>query len=83
MVAAKLCARMSNEIKLPGSTFSANLRAARNVRGWTITELARRAGVTVSAVSRLEAGKRQPELPSILALAAGLGMTGSALLEGL
>lgn len=82
-MAAKLRVWMGNEIKLRGSTFSANLRAARDDRGWNRSELADRAAVTVSAVSRLEAGERQPELPSIQALAAAFEMTASELIAGL
>lgn len=76
-------ARRANEIKLPGGTFGANLRAAREAHGWSRKELAARAGLDNSAIYRLEYGQRQPELSSILNLATALRMTGSELLDGI
>lgn len=74
---------MARRVELPGKTFAANLEAAREAHGWTKSELAQRSGLNLAAVSRLEAGQRQPRLPSILVLSAALGMTGSELVEGL
>ncbi len=44
------------------------LRAARQDRGWTLDELASRAGMSVSTLSRLESGKRQASLELLLPL---------------
>ena len=44
------------------------LRAARRDRGWTLDELAGRAGMSVSTLSRLESGKRQASLELLLPL---------------
>lgn len=50
------------------------LRAARQDRGWTLDELATRAGMSVSTLSRLESGKRQASLELLLPLTRQLGI---------
>lgn len=50
------------------------LRAARRARGWTLEELACRAGMSASTLSRLEAGKRQAGLELLLPLTRHLGI---------
>ncbi len=44
------------------------LRDLRTARGWTQEELARRAGLSKSYLSRIEDGDRQPSLASLLSL---------------
>ncbi len=73
----------ADPIKLPGGTFGANLRAAREAHGWSRKELAARAGLNNSSIHRWEHDERQPELSSILDLATTLSMTGSELLDGI
>ena len=50
------------------------LRAARQSRGWTLEQLATRAGMSVSTLSRLESGKRQAALELLLPLCRQLGV---------
>lgn len=50
------------------------LRALRRGRGWTLEELAERAGMSPSTLSRLESGKRQASLELVLPLARQLGI---------
>lgn len=50
------------------------LRAARRKRGWTLEDLATRAGVSPSTLSRLESGKRQASLELLLPLTRQLGI---------
>ena len=50
------------------------LRAARQSRGWTLDELASRAGMSASTLSRLESGKRQASLELLLPLTRQLGV---------
>ena len=47
----------------------------RELKGWTITELADRSGLGRSHVSRIEAGKYAVTLESVQAAAEALGMT--------
>ncbi|WP_084076695.1 helix-turn-helix domain-containing protein [Demequina sp. NBRC 110057] len=50
------------------------LRAARQARGWTLDELATRANVSASTLSRLESGKRQATLELLVPLTRRLGI---------
>ena len=50
------------------------LRAARQARGWTLEDLAERAGLSASTLSRLESGKRQATLELLLPLTQHLGV---------
>lgn len=50
------------------------LRAARQAKGWTLDDLAPRAGMSVSTLSRLEAGKRQATLEMLVPLTRMLGL---------
>src|ERR1700757_1806008 len=58
----------------PGST-GANLRLARQARGFSQQQLASMAGVTSQAVSAVESGHSDPSLRVALALAQALGMS--------
>lgn len=62
---------MSEDLKHVG----ARLRAFRHSRGWTLDELAERAAMSASTLSRLEAGKRQASLELLLPLTRQLGIT--------
>ncbi|MBL3685842.1 XRE family transcriptional regulator [Leucobacter zeae] len=57
------------------------LRSARQHRGWTLDELASRAGMSPSTLSRLESGKRQASLELLLPLTRQLGIRVDDLLE--
>ena len=46
----------------------------RHSRGWTLDELAARAGISASTLSRLESGKRQASLELLLPLTRRLGI---------
>ena len=51
------------------------IRGAREQRGWSMSELARRLNRTQTAVSYWEAGKRSPGLDDLVDLADALGVT--------
>ena len=68
---------------LPGGTFGANLTAAREHAGLSREQLGSRAGLNAATIYRLEAGDRQPRLPTIIVLAKVLGMTASDLIRDL
>ena len=57
------------------------LRELRNERGLTLQQVAERANIDVSTLSRLEAGKRRLALDHIPALAAALGVSADELLR--
>ena len=59
----------------------ARLRSARQERGWTLDDLAERAGMSASTLSRLESGKRQASLELLLPLTRQLGIRIDDLLE--
>lgn len=50
------------------------LRAARHSRGWTLDDLADRASISASTLSRLESGKRQATLELLVPLTRILGI---------
>lgn len=56
------------------------LRRLRAERGLTLADVAERAGLDVSTLSRLESGKRRLALDHVPALAAALGVSTDALL---
>jgi transcriptional regulator with XRE-family HTH domain len=51
------------------------LRRLRDRRGFTLAVLSERTGVSVSTLSRLEAGRRRPTLEQLLPLARAYGVT--------
>ncbi|MEV7693462.1 XRE family transcriptional regulator [Microbacterium sp. NPDC089189] len=57
------------------------LRSARRARGWTLDDLASRAQVSSSTLSRLESGKRQASLELLLPLTRELGIRIDDLLQ--
>lgn len=57
------------------------VRALRTGLGLTQEELCERAGVSIDAVTRIESGRRTPNLATIERLAAGLGVSPSDLLD--
>lgn len=50
------------------------LSRLREVRGWTLDELAARTGLSVSHLSRMESGDRQPSLATLSVLAQAYGV---------
>jgi transcriptional regulator with XRE-family HTH domain len=63
--------------------FGANVRAARLERGWTQEDLAAKSGLATVQVSRIERGRREVRLTTLLRLAAALGAAPNELLRGL
>lgn len=51
----------------------ARIRAAREARGMSMSELARAAGLSPGAVSRIERGEREPGSGTLAAMARALG----------
>lgn len=63
--------------------FGRNVRAARDARGWTQEDLAHRSGLAVVQVSRVERGKREIRLTTLLRLLEALDAQPDELLNGL
>lgn len=57
------------------------LRAARQERGWTLDDLANKADMSSSTLSRLESGKRQASLELLLPITRQLGIRIDDLLD--
>ena len=73
----------AQSVTLPGTTFGAKLTVAREHVGLSREQLGTRAGLNAATIYRLEAGDRQPRLPTIIVLAKVLGMTASDLIRDL
>jgi transcriptional regulator with XRE-family HTH domain len=63
--------------------FGVRVRKARDSRGWTQEELATRTGLAMVQISRIERGKREVRLTTLLRLAKALGVPAGDLLKGL
>ena len=60
-----------------------NVRDARNQRGWTQEELSDRTKLAVVQISRIERGKREIRLSTLIRLLDGLEVAPNVLLDGL
>lgn len=60
----------------------ANLRAARTKLGLTQEQVAERSGVHATEVSRIEAGKRDPQVSTVERLALAVELRPGELLDG-
>ncbi|MEU6278711.1 XRE family transcriptional regulator [Streptomyces sp. NPDC047028] len=67
--------------RLPLEWIAASLRRERTRAGFSLSELAKRAGIAKSTLSQLEAGSGNPSMETIWSLAVALGVPFSALVE--
>ena len=79
--AAGLASNASNALKVAQSIGS-TIRATREVQQITLSDLAKRAGVSKSVVSRIEAGLTSPTAVMLAKLAEGMTVSLSSLLRG-
>ncbi len=63
--------------------FGQNVRTARLARGWTQEELARRSGLATVQISRIERGRREVRITTLLRLMKAFDVTANELLDGL
>jgi transcriptional regulator with XRE-family HTH domain len=63
--------------------FGSNVRNARRELGWTQEDLSARTGLAVVQVSRIERGKREIRLSTLVRLLESLGKSPDDLLAGL
>jgi len=57
------------------------IRSFRQTRGWTLDQLASRANLSKSYISRLEDGDRHPSIASLLSISRAMGLSLSMLLS--
>jgi DNA-binding Xre family transcriptional regulator len=72
-------AHMDHAIEL----FGENVRRARHERGWTQEDLSGKTGLATVQISRIERGKREIRLTTLLRLLEAFDMPPDALLHGL
>ncbi len=63
------------------SQIAASIRRERDRAGWSLTELARRAGIAKSTLSQLESGSGNPSVETLWALGVALGVPFSRLVD--
>jgi transcriptional regulator with XRE-family HTH domain len=63
--------------------FGENVRRARHERGWTQEDLSARTGLAVVQISRIERGKREIRLTTLVRLLDAFRLPPEALLKGL
>lgn len=66
--------------KNPSLIFKERLKAVRDIRKWSQSDLARRAGMPPSSIAHFEAGSRKPSFDTLLRLANTLEVTTDYLL---
>jgi transcriptional regulator with XRE-family HTH domain len=64
----------------PSELFPARLKAARDLRDWNQTEVAKRSGLPPSSIAHFEAGARKPSFDNLRRLANALEVTTDFLL---
>jgi transcriptional regulator with XRE-family HTH domain len=67
---------------MDGPMFAARLRALREAKGWSRTDLARAAGINARVIESWEQARREPGAFEIPKLAAALGCTVADLIAG-
>jgi transcriptional regulator with XRE-family HTH domain len=67
----------------PAQKFGTNVAHAREQRGLSQSQLARKVDVVDTYISRIETGRSQPSFKLILALARQLGISPAELLHGI
>lgn len=64
------------------SELGARLKSMRTERGWTQDDVASRAGLSKSYLSRIEEGDRQPSVAALLSISTAFGISINALFGG-
>lgn len=66
---------MSEQISTRLRTLGAAIRAARQQRGWTQSNLAKRANVSAVAIMKIEAGAANAQIGNVLSVCSALGIS--------
>lgn len=72
-----------NMVKVSMEKLGANIRRLREERGWSVEELAQRAGATEDYVLKAEAGKHRITLYAVMCFCDAFGVEPGALLNGI
>jgi len=64
-----------NEAQRPSEIFQERLKSARELRKWTQTQLAEKAGLPPSSIAHFETGSRKPSFDTLLRVATALVVT--------
>ena len=72
-----------NMVKVSMEKLGANIRRLREERGWSVEELAQRAGATEGYVLKAEEGKRRITLYAVMCFCDAFGVEPDALLNGI
>jgi transcriptional regulator with XRE-family HTH domain len=72
---------MTDPAELVGRTLAANLRAARQARGWRLDDLAERSGVSRGMLQQIETGRTNPSVATLARISATLGVAIGRLVE--
>lgn len=73
---------IEDQVRAEMTGIGVRLKAMRVERGWTQDEVASRAGLSKSYLSRLEEGDRQPSIAALLSISAAFGVSMSAIFGG-
>jgi transcriptional regulator with XRE-family HTH domain len=68
---------------LPQEQLGVNIRMRREQKGLSQGDVSRRCGLSVSEISRLERGRRDAGITTIVRVARGIGVAPSRLLTGI
>ncbi|MFI6182152.1 MULTISPECIES: helix-turn-helix domain-containing protein [unclassified Nonomuraea] len=72
---------MTDPAEAVGHTLAANLRAARQDRGWRLEELATRSGVSRGMLQQIETMRTNPSIATLARISATLGVSIGELVE--
>lgn len=72
---------MTDPAEAVGYTLAANLRAARQARGWRLDELATRSGVSRNMLQQIETCRTNPSIATLARVSATLGVSIGRLVE--
>jgi transcriptional regulator with XRE-family HTH domain len=69
-------------VQSPAELFAANMKRFREIRGESQESFALSAGIHRTEVTKLESGRRDPKLTTVVKVAEALGVTVAELLDG-
>jgi transcriptional regulator with XRE-family HTH domain len=83
VIAGLVSCREDVDMEAAIQRFGENVRQARHERGWTQEDLSAKCGLAVVQISRIERGKREIRLTTLIRLLDALDVSAAALFEGI